>query len=121
LVDGVVLTLRIRRKSKPNSKEAVNILHAVGARVLGVVINNSDEAGASDGYRGYGYYRYGRYTSRYARRGGGANGDKSSGGRESMMITGRGDVNRSQSQSNGSLAKASKVSNSNPTDQVGRS
>ncbi len=121
LVDGVVLTLRIRRKSKPNSKEAINILNAVGARVLGVVINNSDEAGASDGYRGYGYYRYGRYTSRYARRGGGGNGDKSSGGRESMMITGRGDVNRQQSETNGSVARASTVSRANPTDEVGRS
>ncbi|MGB7342722.1 MAG: polysaccharide biosynthesis tyrosine autokinase [Pirellulaceae bacterium] len=94
MVDGVVLTLRIRRKSKPNSKEAVNILRAVGANVLGVVINNSDEAGASDGYRGYGYYRYGRYTNRYARRGNAADGEKSSGGRESMVVTGRGSVGR---------------------------
>jgi hypothetical protein len=33
--------------------------------VLGVVINNSDDVAASDGYRGYGYYRYGRYSKRY--------------------------------------------------------
>ena len=65
MVDGVVLALRVRRKSRPNARESINILQAVGARVLGVVINNSDEASSSDGYRGYGYYRYGRYTSRY--------------------------------------------------------
>ncbi len=69
MVDGVLVALRIRRKSKPNAKESANILRAVGARILGVVINNSDESGVSDGYRGYGYYRYGRYTSRYYRPG----------------------------------------------------
>ena len=68
MADGVVMALRVRRKSKPNAKESVGILNAVGARLLGVVINNSDESGASDGYKGYGYYRYGRYTSRYYRR-----------------------------------------------------
>jgi len=67
MADGVVTTLRIRRKSKPNAKEAMNILRAVGARSLGVIINNSDESTSSDGYRGYGYYRHGRKTSRYYR------------------------------------------------------
>jgi Mrp family chromosome partitioning ATPase len=68
LTDGVVVALRVRRKSKPNAKESMNILRAVGSRVLGVVINNSDESSSSDGYQGYGYYRYGRYTNRYYRR-----------------------------------------------------
>ncbi|TWT52653.1 Tyrosine-protein kinase ptk [Rubripirellula amarantea] len=91
MADCVVLTIRIRRKSKPNAKESVNILRSVGANLLGVVINNSDEAGTSDGYRGYGYYRYGRYTSRYSRRSG-----KSSGGTNAreeytpMVVEGRG-------------------------------
>lgn len=67
MVDGVVLALKIRRKSKPNVKEAASILRNVGARVLGVVINNSDESSASDGYKGYGYYRYARQTNRYYR------------------------------------------------------
>jgi capsular exopolysaccharide synthesis family protein len=92
MVDGVVLTLRIRRKSKPNAKESINILSAVGARILGVVINNSDEASMSDGYRGYGYYRYGRYTSRYYGRGPRAN-EKSeknvSRGGAPLLISGR--------------------------------
>ena len=30
MADAVVLTLRVRRKSKPNAKEAMNILSAVG-------------------------------------------------------------------------------------------
>lgn len=100
MVDGVIMTLRIRRKSKPNSKESLNILRAVGANILGIVINNSDEAGSSDGYRGYGYYRYGRYTSRYYRRSGSNSGPEKSGkgyrsgSRGSMVIKGRGASNR---------------------------
>ncbi|MCA9140080.1 MAG: polysaccharide biosynthesis tyrosine autokinase [Planctomycetales bacterium] len=70
MVDALIMTLRIRRKSKPNAVEALNILNGVGANVLGIVINNSDEAGAADGYRGYGYYKYGRYGSSYYRRNG---------------------------------------------------
>jgi polysaccharide biosynthesis transport protein len=66
MVDAVVMAIRIRRKSRPNSKESLSILRAAGARVIGVVINNSDESTISDGYQGYGYYKYGRYTSRYA-------------------------------------------------------
>ncbi|QDT03486.1 Tyrosine-protein kinase ptk [Rubripirellula lacrimiformis] len=88
LVDGVIVALRIRRKSRHNAKESISILRSVGAKILGVVINNSDEAGASDGYRGYGYYRYGRHTSRYYRSG---KGDKSSRRRsEPRIISGRG-------------------------------
>ena len=116
MVDGVVLTLRIRRKSKPNATESMNIMRAVGANVLGVVINNSDEAGASDGYRGYGYYRYGRYTSRYYRRGS-ENGPKKDGKQSrprSMVIEGRGAANRNGSEttpsSNGSTPRQATVS-----------
>ncbi len=98
MVDGVLLALRIRRKSKPNAKESTNILRAVGARILGVVINNSDESGASDGYRGYGYYRYGRYTSRYYRAG-----NTSSSGPSSqsspMVVSGRGLAKLTKSES----------------------
>ncbi|MCC9601594.1 polysaccharide biosynthesis tyrosine autokinase [Stieleria sp. JC731] len=68
MADAVVLTLRIRRKSKPNARESLNILNGIGANVLGVVINNSDEATGADGYSGYGYYRYGRYGGQYYRR-----------------------------------------------------
>ncbi|QDT12259.1 polysaccharide biosynthesis tyrosine autokinase [Planctomycetes bacterium K23_9] len=104
MVDGVVLTVRIRRKCKPNAKESLNILRAVGAKVLGTVINNSDEAGASDGYRGYGYYRYGRYTNRYARRGNASEGSSDGSKRESMVITGRGSTARNGVTSNGTAS-----------------
>lgn len=66
LVDGVVVTVKIRRKSRANATEAINILRSVGARILGVVINASDDASGSDGYRGYGYYKYSRYASKYS-------------------------------------------------------
>lgn len=66
-VDGVLLAIKVRRKSKPNAKEAAKILASVGANLLGVIVNNSDESGKSDGYQGHGYYRYGRQASRYRR------------------------------------------------------
>jgi capsular exopolysaccharide synthesis family protein len=66
-VDGVLLAVKVRRKCKPNTKEAAKILKSVGANLLGVVVNNSDESGKSDGYQGHGYYRYGRQASRYRR------------------------------------------------------
>ncbi len=94
MTDGVVLTLRVRRKSKPNAKESINILQAVGSRIFGVVINNSDESSASDGYRGYGYYRHGRYTTRYYRRNDNSNRSVSgmSNGRRAtpVVVSGRG-------------------------------
>jgi polysaccharide biosynthesis transport protein len=91
MVDGVLLTLRIRRKSKPNAQESINILRAVGANVMGLVINNSDEASSSDGYRGYGYYRYGRYTSRYYRRNGEGKGTQTNMTDKSpVLVSGRG-------------------------------
>lgn len=65
LVDGVLLTVKIRRKSKVNAMEAVGILRGVSANIFGVIVNASDDGAGSDGYRGYGYYRYSRYASKY--------------------------------------------------------
>ena len=64
--DGVVFTFRIRRGCRPQTKEAVSMLTAAGARVTGVVVNRSDEATASVGYRSaeagaYHYRRYAKY------------------------------------------------------------
>ena len=67
LADAVILALRIRRKSKPNARESVGILRSLNANLIGVIVNNSDDAAASDGYKGEGYYRYGKYTDRYQR------------------------------------------------------
>ncbi|MFN3190783.1 MAG: polysaccharide biosynthesis tyrosine autokinase [Aureliella sp.] len=87
LVDGVVLTMRLRRNVKPLAMRATSILESVGAKCLGVVVNGvSSEAGygynydyndyryaykygsnyrSGYGYRyGYGNYRYG-YSSGY--------------------------------------------------------
>ncbi len=91
MVDGVLLTLRIRRKSKINAREAVNILQSVGANLIGTAINNSDEASSSDGYRGYGYYRYSRYAKKYYRRGvsGGEALPRGSKKRSGMIVEGR--------------------------------
>ena len=63
--DAVLLVVKVRRKSKLNTKEAVKILRGVGANLLGVVVNNSDESGKSDGYQAPGFYRFGRQASRY--------------------------------------------------------
>lgn len=54
-VDGVLLTLRLRRDAKPSSIEAASLLQSVGAHVLGVVVNGVT---GSDGYN-YGYNNYG--------------------------------------------------------------
>lgn len=87
VVDGVVLTMRLRRNVKPLAMRATSILEGVGAKCLGVVVNGvSSEAGygynydyndyryaykygsnyrSGYGYRyGYGNYRYG-YSSAY--------------------------------------------------------
>ncbi|MCR9296505.1 MAG: polysaccharide biosynthesis tyrosine autokinase [bacterium] len=87
IVDGVVLTMRLRRNVQPLAMRAIGILDGVGAKCFGVVVNGvSSEAGygynydyndyryaykygsnyrSGYGYRyGYGNYRYG-YTSAY--------------------------------------------------------
>ncbi len=63
IVDGVVLTMRLRRNLKPLASRALSTLESVGAQCLGVVVNGvSAEAG-------YGYdYNYNdyRYAYKYA-------------------------------------------------------
>ena len=58
---------------------------------MGIVINNSDEASASDGYRGYGYYRYGRYASRYYRKGTRSR-DRNKSDSTPVLVSGRGET-----------------------------
>lgn len=66
IVDGVVLTMRLRRNVKPLAARAKSILEAVGANLLGVVINGvSSEAGYGYNYD-YNDYRYAyKYGSNY--------------------------------------------------------
>ena len=105
MVDGVVLALKIRRKSKPNVKEAANILRNVGASIIGVVINNSDESSASDGYKGYGYYRYTRHTNRYYRKTA-DNGARGGTLRTPVMVSGRGSIEQSANVAKAPVAEA---------------
>ncbi|MEL6104770.1 MAG: polysaccharide biosynthesis tyrosine autokinase [Planctomycetota bacterium] len=71
--DAAMLILRIRRRCKPNSKEAIAMLRAAGARVMGCVINKVDDisgglsykSSASGSYQSIGYGYGDRYRRRY--------------------------------------------------------
>ena len=67
LVDGVVLTMRLRRNVKPLATRAFRVLESVDAQILGVVVNGVSTEAAYGGY-GYNYsyndYRY-SYRSNY--------------------------------------------------------
>jgi Mrp family chromosome partitioning ATPase len=57
-VDGVVLVVRIsRRNHGPNAERAMEMLSALGAQVMGVVVNGVNPAGRFGAYtyRSYGY------------------------------------------------------------------
>jgi capsular exopolysaccharide synthesis family protein len=59
--DGVVLVLRAGHTTREATKFARRQLGDAGARILGLVINQTDRKGGRYGY-GYGYYAsYGRY------------------------------------------------------------
>ncbi len=70
VVDGVVLTIRLRRNVKPLVTRAARILESVDSKLLGIVVNGvSQDAGYgyNYGYRDYRYqYRYGSkgYTNK---------------------------------------------------------
>lgn len=73
LVDGVVLTLRLRRNLKPLAMRAAQMLHSLEANCIGIVVNG---VGGRGGY-GYGGYRYGSsygYGYRYGQPGYGQSG-----------------------------------------------
>jgi capsular exopolysaccharide synthesis family protein len=61
-VDGVLLVLRMSRHVRPKAERARDMLGALGANVLGVVVNGMNARG--NGGRGYEQYSYG-YTSSY--------------------------------------------------------
>lgn len=59
-VDGVVLALRLGKKSRPHAEQAKEVLNSLGAQVLGVVVNAVKVGEKSSyGYGGYGYGGYG--------------------------------------------------------------
>lgn len=59
-VDGVILTIRIKKNVKISSDRATEILHTVGANVIGVVVNG---VGNQSGYGSQ--YSYGAYRAGY--------------------------------------------------------
>jgi capsular exopolysaccharide synthesis family protein len=61
-VDSVLLVMRITKHVRPNALRAKQVLDALGAKVLGVVVNGVDMRvgyGQEGGYRRYGYGAYG--------------------------------------------------------------
>ncbi len=64
--DGVIVTLRLAKRSRDLAKRAVDQLQNVGANILGVVVNGVDSV-ESYGYRSYSYggYGYGGYGQGY--------------------------------------------------------
>jgi capsular exopolysaccharide synthesis family protein len=63
-VDGVILTIRIKKKGRHNAQRATEALESIGANVLGIVVNG---VGGRGGY-GYGYgarYGYASGSERY--------------------------------------------------------
>lgn len=60
-VDGVILTLRIKKNIKISADRATEILQGLGANIIGVVVNG---VGANTGYGSQ--YSYGAYRSGYA-------------------------------------------------------
>ena len=68
--DGVLLVVRPSKNGRPMAERARNVLNALGAKVLGVVVNAVEKNGVAGNSYGYGYvYGYG-YDSAY----GGADG-----------------------------------------------
>lgn len=73
LVDAAILVVRIRRRSRPNAREAVSLLQWTGTEVMGVVVNKlrrtrgfqSYESSARGSYQSYGYGHGDRYRRRY--------------------------------------------------------
>ncbi|MCU0711473.1 MAG: polysaccharide biosynthesis tyrosine autokinase [Pirellula sp.] len=71
IADGVILTVRLRRNLKPIAIRASQMLHAMNANMIGVVVN-----GVGVGANGYGYggYRYDAYNNSYGAKGYGKSG-----------------------------------------------
>jgi capsular exopolysaccharide synthesis family protein len=63
-VDGIYLTLRLSKNGRPQAERAKEILTTLGAKVLGVVVNDIPKKSGGGGY-GYGHYQYG-YSQGYS-------------------------------------------------------
>jgi capsular exopolysaccharide synthesis family protein len=62
-VDGVLLTLRVTRHSRPRAERAKEMLESMGATISGITVNGY---GSQNGYGGHYGYGYGGYGAHYA-------------------------------------------------------
>jgi polysaccharide biosynthesis transport protein len=62
--DGVLLTIRVSKNGRPAAERAKEMLAALGANVLGVVVNGIGKEAAAYGYS-YRHYRYDHYGYEY--------------------------------------------------------
>ena len=53
--DGVVLVLRLNKRSKATSLRTMQVLNEIDASVIGLVVNDVKPNQAKNGYKGYGY------------------------------------------------------------------
>ena len=60
-VDGILITIRINKRSQQDCVRSAELLSSLGANQLGVIVNGVD---SRDKYGGYGYGGYGQYASR---------------------------------------------------------
>ncbi|HEY2252096.1 MAG TPA: CpsD/CapB family tyrosine-protein kinase, partial [Planctomycetaceae bacterium] len=60
-VDGILITIRINKRSQQDCVRSAELLSSLGANQLGVIVNGVDNR---DRYGGYGYGGYGQYGSR---------------------------------------------------------
>jgi polysaccharide biosynthesis transport protein len=84
LVDAVILTMRLRRNSKPIAEQAKNILDSVDARIVGITINGVDQK-SNYGYGGYRYDNSGLAGYSYANKSYGYGGSGKVYGDEAMQ------------------------------------
>jgi capsular exopolysaccharide synthesis family protein len=62
--DGVLLTIRVSKNGRPSAERAKEMLAALGANVLGVVVNGTGKGAGAYGYS-YRHYRYDQYGYEY--------------------------------------------------------
>ncbi|MGN6133980.1 MAG: CpsD/CapB family tyrosine-protein kinase, partial [Aureliella sp.] len=55
LADGVLFVAVVDKESRPKTMRAKKILQGVGAKIIGIVVNRSDETTQRYGYEAYGY------------------------------------------------------------------
>ncbi|MCC6510800.1 MAG: polysaccharide biosynthesis tyrosine autokinase [Pirellulaceae bacterium] len=68
MADGVLFVSVVDSESRPKTLRAKRILEGVNAKIIGIVVNRSDESSQRYGYQAYGYESTGATDSYYAAR-----------------------------------------------------